>query len=136
MKNTFTFKALIIAVFSFLFLHSSAQTKATDNTIAQLVEIQNANYSMGKIPAGKPVEYNVTVKNISKDTISIQRVQAGCGCTIPKYAAGQVLKPGDVTMITLGFDGKATGPFTKFADIYFGNGQSTKLKFTGEAIKQ
>ncbi len=115
---------------------SFSQQKNTEKDLSKLVQLTNTDYKMGKIISGKPTEYNVTIKNIGSDTISIQRVQAGCGCTSPKYAAGQVLKPGDVTMITLGFDGKAVGPFTKFADIFFGNGQSTKIKFSGEAVKQ
>jgi hypothetical protein len=126
---------LIISLF---FLFSQALSAQQNNKLGinSFIQLTNSDYNMGKIVSGKPVEYNVSIKNISKDTISLQRVQAGCGCTSPKYAAGQVLKPGDVTMITLGFDGKTVGAFTKFADIYFGNGQSTKIKFSGEAVKQ
>ena len=118
------------------FSQSHAQQAKNNNDLSNLIQLTNAEYNMGKIESGKSAEYNVTIKNISKDTISIQRVQAGCGCTSPKYAPGQVLRPGDVTMITLGFDGKTVGPFTKFADIFFGNGKSTKIKFSGEAIKK
>lgn len=139
MKSILTVSA--ISIFSLLvtFLPTngvSSQTPKTVNELSRILQLTNSDYKMGRIIYGKPTEYNITIKNISNDTISIQRVQAGCGCTNPKYAAGQVLKPGDVTMITLGFDGKAVGPFTKYADIYFGNGLSTKVKFSGEAIKQ
>ena len=129
-------KNFLIIIFLFLFSQTLNAQQNKNQGINSLIQLTNADYNMGKIVSGKPVEYNVSIKNISKDTISLQRVQAGCGCTSPKYAAGQVLKPGDVTMITLGFDGKTVGPFTKFADIYFGNGQSTKIKFSGEAVKQ
>ena len=137
-SNSNFFKKFLPPIF-FLLLsltQSQAQQAKNNNDLSNLIQLTNAEYNMGKIESGKSAEYNVTIKNISKDTISIQRVQAGCGCTSPKYAPGQVLRPGDVTMITLGFDGKTVGPFTKFADIFFGNGKSTKIKFSGEAIKK
>ena len=113
-----------------------AQTTATPKQdINQLVSITNADYNMGKIKSGAPLEYNVVVTNISKDTLSIKTVKVGCGCTTPKYKAGQIIQPGETATVTLGFNGSAVGPFFKFADIFFGNGLSKQLKFSGDAVK-
>ncbi len=113
-----------------------AQTTTTPSQdINQLVSITNTDYNMGKIRSGAPLEYNVVVTNISKDTISIKTVKVGCGCTTPKYKAGQLIQPGETATITLGFNGSAVGPFFKFADIFFGNGLSKQLKFSGDAVK-
>ncbi len=114
---------------------SQAQTvpdpKKDINTV---VSISNADYNMGKISAGKPLEYNLVIKNISKDTVVLQDVRVGCGCTSPKFKAGEALFPGKSTFITLGFNGGANGEFTKTADIIFSGGLSKQVKFYGVAV--
>lgn len=102
--------------------------------IDKLLGFTNADYDMGRIPSGKPLEYNVTIKNISKDTVVLQEVKAGCGCTTPKYRTGETILPGKSTFITLGFNGGANGEFSKFADIYFAGGLSKQVKFHGVAF--
>jgi hypothetical protein len=112
--------------------HTQSNFKNIDN-VAQFV---NANYNMGKITFGKPVQYNVTIKNISNDTLSIANVTVGCGCTTPTFTKGQILQPGQSSYITLGFNGGTMGAFTKFATIFFGNGLSKQVQFNGESIKE
>ena len=127
------YKTLIALIFCFFGSVMYAQTIVATNTdIDKFVTFINADFNMGKIPAGKPLEYNVTIKNISKDTLIIQEVKAGCGCTTPKYRTGETILPGKSTFITLGFNGDAHGVFSKFADIYFKGGLTKQLKFNGE----
>jgi hypothetical protein len=59
--------------------------------ITKYLKFTNDNYDMGKIPNGKPVEYNVDVQNISNSNITLDNVIVGCGCTTPKYTKNQVL---------------------------------------------
>ncbi|MEO7530789.1 MAG: DUF1573 domain-containing protein, partial [Sediminibacterium sp.] len=100
-----------------------------------MVLFTNIDYDMGKIATGQPLEYNVTIKNISSETVVLKEVKAGCGCTSPKYRTGEKILPGKSTYITLGFNGDAHGDFTKTADIYFNDGSLFKqAKFHGTAV--
>lgn len=104
--------------------------------ITKVLEFKNAEYNMGKIPFGKPLEYEVEIKNISAETVTLERVEVGCGCTTPKYEAGHKILPGEVYKITLGFNGGNMGQFTKFATLYFKDGMSRQVKFFGEAYQE
>ena len=121
--------------FLLLFIYAGAQTgQPAPKNIDKILSFSNADYDMGKISAGKPLEYNVVIKNISKDTVVLQDVKAGCGCTTPKYRAGEKILPGKSTYIVLGFNGDAHGEFIKTADIFFNNGLTKQVKFHGTAM--
>ena len=135
-------KNIVLVVFSVLvFSQSHAQVKPlpTANApqvqdIKKLVEFKELDHDFGKIPYGKPVEFDVLIKNVSSDSVKIENVQAGCGCTTPKwqpgpYAAGENFK------ITLGFNGYTEGVFNKVVTIYFSGGASQLIKFHGETFK-
>lgn len=128
----------IVGFICFLFLLLQLQAQTTDlaakKDIDKIVSITNADYDMGKISSGKPLEYNLVIKNISSDTIMLQDVKVGCGCTTPKFKPNETLLPGKSTFITLGFNGGATGEFSKFADIIFSGGLSRQVKFRGIAL--
>lgn len=128
-------KAVVFVCFLLCTLYAGAQDTAgiAKPDIDKLVSITNADYDMGKIAAGKPLEYNVTIKNISKDTLVVQDVKVGCGCTSPKYRANEKILPGRSIIIVLGFNGDARGEFVKTADIVFGNGLIKQVKFRGVA---
>ena len=55
-----------------------AQTTATVapqapvGDITKVLEIKETNHDFGKIPYGKPAEYDVLIKNISSDSIKIE----------------------------------------------------------------
>lgn len=108
-----------------------AQTQEKD--INKMAEFKNANYDFGKIQYGVAVEFDVEIKNISNETITLENVTVGCGCTTPKYEKGKKIAPGETVKVTLGFDGKTVGPFTKFADLYFNDGMHKQVKFIGES---
>ena len=91
--------------------------------------------SPGAIAFGQPVQFDVTIKNISKEPIKIENVKVGCGCTTPVYDATKAIAPGETAKVTLGYNGGAEGPFEKYADIFFSNGTSKQIKFFGEGYK-
>lgn len=128
-------KVLIFFCVCFLLLNAQAQTiQPPGKDIDKIVSITNIDYDMGKISAGKPLEYSLVIKNISSDTVVLQDVKVGCGCTTPKFRAGEKLVPGKSTFITLGFNGGANGEFSKSADIFFSGGLSKQVKFHGMAV--
>jgi hypothetical protein len=103
--------------------------------IATVLDIKEADHDFGKIAYGKPVEFDVTIKNISKDSVKVDNVKVGCGCTTPRYEQGKTYAPGETFKVTLGFSGYAEGHFEKYADIFFSNGLSKQVKFHGEGFK-
>ncbi|MGI8952874.1 MAG: DUF1573 domain-containing protein [Chitinophagaceae bacterium] len=115
---------------------TSAAVKASSNPqdITKIVEFKELDHNFGKIPYGKPVEYDVEMKNISNDSIKIQNVVAGCGCTTPKWQAGPYA-PGANFKVTVGFNGYTEGAFNKVVTIYFDNGLTQLIKFHGETFK-
>jgi hypothetical protein len=139
-KLTFIFSALFIGVLA------NAQAPVTTSTtstamvapvpeVDKVLEFKEAVHDFGKIAFGKPVEFDVTIKNISNEPIKIENVKVGCGCTTPKYDATKAIAPGETVKVTLGFTGNAEGKFEKFADIFFSNGTSKQIKFHGEGYK-
>jgi len=103
--------------------------------ISKNLQFTNAEYDFGKIPFGKPAEYQLEIKNIGKDTATLDRVQVGCGCTTPKYEAGKKFAPGESVKVTLGFNGSTDGAFTKFVTVFFNDGMSKQVTFKGETYK-
>jgi hypothetical protein len=132
---------LIAAAFLFTYVanaqdkpHAETATAQQPQTkdIAKTLEFKNADYDFGKIPFGKPAEYEVTIKNISHDSVAIERVNVSCGCTTPKYDAGKKIGPGESYKITLGFNGSTQGTFSKSATLVFSDGMQRAVTFKGE----
>lgn len=127
----------LIMMFSLILLVIAvkAQTApAAQPDVSKVVEIKDLDHDFGKIPFGKPAEYELVMKNISKDSVKIENVQVGCGCTTPKwsagpYAAGQEFKVG------IGFNGATDGEFHKVVTIFFNGGLSQVIKFHGQTYK-
>ena len=129
-------KIIIVALLILSISSLNAQTTpSSDNDITKYLKFTNDNYDMGKIPNGKPVEYNVDVQNISNSNITLDNVIVSCGCTTPKYTKNQVLTPGAHAIITLGFNGLAIGPFSKSATLFFSGNLVKPVSFHGEGVQ-
>ena len=131
MKKNIIVALLILSISSL----NAQTTPSSDNDITKYLKFTNDNYDMGKIPNGKPVEYNVDVQNISNSNITLDNVIVGCGCTTPKYTKNIVLTPGAHTIITLGFNGAAIGPFSKSATLFFSGNLVKPVSFRGEGVQ-
>ncbi|RXK82975.1 DUF1573 domain-containing protein [Filimonas effusa] len=132
MKKIACCLALLIAFGS---LHAQTNTgTAPVQDIEKVISFSETDHDLGKIPYGKPVEFDLELKNISKDSVKIDNVQAGCGCTTPKWQAGPYA-PGQKFKITLGFNGYTEGHFVKSVTVYFSNGLTKQLLFHGDTYK-
>lgn len=120
-------------------LKTVASTVATPAPVAKditkYLAFSETAHAFNKIPQGKPVEFDVTVKNISHDSIKIERVDVQCGCTTPKYTAGAKYGPGESFKVTLGFNAAAMGHFTKNATFVFSDGLQQVINFNGETYQ-
>jgi hypothetical protein len=138
-KITLFLSSLFVAAI----VNAQAPVTGTANTISteqkaditKVVTFSEENHDFGKIPYGKPVEFDITIKNVSADSVKIDNVKVGCGCTTPKYEAGKSYAPGETFKVTLGFSGYADGAFEKYVDIFFNNGLSKQIKFHGTGYK-
>jgi hypothetical protein len=129
-------KIIIVALLILSISSLNAQTTpSSDNDITKYLKFTNDNYDMGKIPNGKPVEYNVDIQNISNSNITLDNVIVSCGCTTPKYTKNQVLTPGAHAIITLGFNGLAIGPFSKSATLFFSGNLVKPVSFNGVGVQ-
>lgn len=130
MKKFALFFTAFIAIAS---IHAQAQTDTTAD-ISKVIQFKELDHDFGKIPYGKPAEYQLDMKNISSDSVTIEDVKVGCGCTTPKWKPGPYA-PGQDFNITIGFNGYTEGPFNKVVTLYFKGGLSQLIKFHGETYK-
>ncbi len=126
-------KYYLFLLFSFICFHQiNAQISTPQPAdITNFLSFKNDNYDMGQIVYGKPVEFTVQVNNISKDVIVLENVMVSCGCTTPKYSKNVSILPGAQTSLILGFNGIATGKFSKTATIFFSGGLTKSITFYG-----
>ncbi len=134
-------KFTLMAASLFFFAAINAQAPAQPEVkpqqevkdIAKTLSFKNDNYDFGKIPQGKPVEFELEVKNISGEEVKVENVQVSCGCTTPKWQAGPY-KAGETFKIGLGFNAAAAGVFTKTVTVYFSGGLTKVVTFKGEVF--
>lgn len=107
---------------------------AQEKNINEYLKFSETVHDFGKTPYGKAVEFDIVLTNLSKDSIKIENVKVGCGCTTPKWSAGPYAA-GETFKITLGFNGYSEGHFEKYVDVYFSGGLHQQIKFTGEGYK-
>jgi hypothetical protein len=85
----------ILALLLTVFLSINAQQK--------LKPVGNDVHDFGKITKGSIVKHTFQLKNISNQTITIERVQSSCGCTAALISK-KVLKPNQIAKITAEFN--------------------------------
>ena len=124
---------LIACVIAITTLRAQAPQVA-DNDISKVVQFKELDHDFGKIPYGKPAEFTLQMKNVSADSVTIEDVKVGCGCTTPKWQPGPYAAGQDFN-ITIGFNGNTEGVFNKVVTIYFKGGLSQLIKFHGETLK-
>jgi hypothetical protein len=133
-------KKILLLVPAFLVaLILNAQTQSTDSSqpakdITKIVEFKELDHDFGKIPFGKPASFDLEMKNISSDSVKIENVQVGCGCTTPKWSAGPYA-PGETFKVGIGFNGATDGEFHKVVTIFFNGGLQQVIKFHGQTFK-
>jgi hypothetical protein len=93
------------------------------------------DYDFGKnVVQLKPATATFTMKNAGKDPVTITLVQPSCGCTSPKYTK-EPIKPGEKGEVTLTYDARISGFFSKSAQVKLSDGQKYVLTIKGEVQK-
>ena len=106
------------------------QIQQNDAKKAETLVVSEATHDFGKIPQGKPVTTEFTLKNSGTDSLKLEMVQAGCGCTTPEWKAGSYAPNADVK-IKVGYNAAAEGAFNKTVTITYNGGQQKVIYITG-----
>ena len=112
----------------------NAQGPQVNEDISKVIQFKETDHDFGKIPYGKPAEFTLDMKNISADSVTIEDVRVGCGCTTPKWKPGPYAAGQDFN-ITIGFNGYTEGHFSKVVTLFFKGGLQQVVKFHGETYK-
>ena len=99
-------------------------------TSSKKLEISELLFDFGKIPQGKPVHHVFFVRNLSDKPLSIDNVQASCGCTTPEWSRDSIA-PGAKTEIKVGYNAAAIGNFEKTINVQFGKNESETISIRG-----
>ena len=86
-----------------------------DNKPEFKFETETINY--GKIALGSNGKRVFEFTNVGKSPLVINRVQASCGCTVPKKPEGPIM-PGEKGKIEVSYDTKRPGGFSKAITIF------------------
>jgi hypothetical protein len=114
---------------------SVQDNKTIVTSTEEVLGLKELEFDFGKIPQGKPVTHIFEVINNGKDSLKIGNVQASCGCTTPEWDRDKVQAPGQKTVITVGYNAAAEGPFSKYITIVYNGSQSKQVTIKGEVWK-
>ena len=112
------------------------QTSTTENTkpAPESISLTETEFDFGKIPQGKPVTHVFEFKNIGATPLSLDNVQASCGCTTPVWNK-DVVAPGATSKITVGYNAANEGQFAKPVTITYNGTQSKQIIIKGDVWK-
>lgn len=124
-----------------LLAQTSTKTTTTPTTIVpvqpqptpEVLELMETEHDFTKIPQGKPVSHDFMIKNIGKDSLKLENVQASCGCTTPTWSK-EAIAPGQTAHITVGYNAAAAGNFEKYITIFYAGGKTKMYKIKGEVF--
>jgi hypothetical protein len=123
-------KKVILLMMTGLLVGSAAMAQTPATPTAQTQEqkkpdvlwMNEEKHDFGTIPQGKPVTTEFTMKNTGTDSLKLDMVQAGCGCTTPVWKPGPYA-PGETFKITVGYNAAAVGQFNKPVTITYAGQQ-------------
>lgn len=108
-----------------LFFTASAQTAP-----AETLHFKETEHDFGSIAQGKPVYYYFEIKNTGSKAVTLNNVQASCGCTTPEWNKDPIA-PGATAKIKVGFNAAAEGMFEKFISVQYNDSAVKQLKIKG-----
>ena len=101
---------------------------------AETVWLSESTHDFGTIKQGVPVYTWFEIKSTTADSLKLEMVQAGCGCTTPEFKAG-TYAPGETVKIKVGYNAAAEGPFSKTITITYNTDQTKIITIKGEVWK-
>ncbi len=140
-KNIYSMKSIKLSLFALLLTSASfaqvkdaklAPSKELKTETAKAVQVVPSEakptpaqssikwdqemHDFGDIEKGKPVTYEFSFTNTTKETILITNVRPACGCTAANYTKTPI-KPGEKGMVAATFNAANVGVFQKSVTI-------------------
>lgn len=101
---------------------------------AQSLKPVRQSMEFGQMLFQQPTVATIELTNTSKVPTTISRVDTGCGCTLASFTK-EMIKPGSKGIVTLTFDGKQLGHFSRIVRIYeTGSYAPTDVQVNGEVV--
>ncbi|MGL6268633.1 MAG: DUF1573 domain-containing protein [Chitinophagaceae bacterium] len=130
-------KLALSTLFTFLvFVFAAAQAPVVQSNIvkAEKLTLKESAFDFGKIAQGKPVTHVFEVVNTGNEILSLENVQASCGCTTPEWSKDPIA-PGAAQKITVGYNAATEGPFEKSITVFYDKGQMKTILIKGNVWK-
>ena len=108
---------------------------AASPALVEAISFKEMEFNFGKIPQGKPVTHIFEVTNTGKTAYKLDNVAASCGCTTPQWDKEKVINAGEKSIITVGYNAAAEGPFNKAVTVTYNGTQSKVILIKGEVWK-
>ncbi len=118
-------------------VQAQAQTQSAATPLPpkpDFLELKETTHNFGKIPQGRPAVYIFQISNTGSEPLTLDNVQASCGCTTPEWSH-DAIPPGGSANIKVGYNAYAEGVFTKVVTIHYVGSLSKSLTITGEVYK-
>src|SRR6188768_1274588 len=96
-------KQLVAFLGLFMMVGISLNAQTPTEKKAENLWLSESTHDFGKIPQGKPVFTFFEIKSSTADSLKLEMVQAGCGCTTPEFKAG-TYAPGETVKIKIGYN--------------------------------
>lgn len=120
----------------FLIIGLFSCNDAGNSSTESRIEFKNTEFDFGNIPYKAEATYEFTFTNTGKKPLIITNVKSSCGCTVPSYPAEPV-KPGESASISVRYDSKRIGVFSKSVEVYTnGKNSPVKLRIKGEVKEE
>ncbi|MBA2561750.1 MAG: DUF1573 domain-containing protein [Chitinophagaceae bacterium] len=104
---------------------------SSKSTAEEIIALKETEFDFGKIPQGKPVTHVFMFSNKGKTPLSLENVQASCGCTTPEWSKDPVA-PGETSQIIVGYNAANEGAFIKSITISYNGNQTKQINIKGE----
>lgn len=112
-------------IFSLLFLSNVSFAQEIENE-QPIFKFDTEIINYGKIAMGTDGKRVFEFTNTGKSPLIITRVQASCGCTVPKKPENPIM-PGEKGKIEVSYDTKRPGGFSKAITIFSNAKTSRKI---------
>ncbi|OIQ36399.1 MAG: hypothetical protein BM563_10910 [Bacteroidetes bacterium MedPE-SWsnd-G1] len=123
-----------IVMIALLLVSTSIAAQETTKTGA--FQFENETIDYGTIAKNSDGNRVFTFKNVGEAPIVISKVKVSCGCTVASKPTAPVL-PGETAEITVGYDTKRTGGFSKTITVTSNANEVTKvLRIKGNVLKE
>ena len=110
------------------------QAMDSSKPASESISLKETEFDFGKIPQGKPVTHIFEFTNTGATSVSLDNVQASCGCTTPDWNK-DVVAPGASSKIIVGYNAQNEGPFAKPVTITYNGNQVKQIIIKGEVWK-